>query len=386
MTAGVVATGCVTLWQLLSGTQLTKDSLVWHERAVAFSLDPSGRTRGVAGALDGKEGYPWLIGWVYHFVGAVPLVPILFNIIFLVLTATVVARTTENLGGLLEWPEAQVDRAVRLSAWIASCCPSLLIWIPGLLRESLTWLLTSSALYGTLLLIRTGRLRYGVMILGALAALFSVRDTVATGLGVALVLAAVASVPRTRSGRMKWRILLIVPALGLLPLVWSWLSSRFDLSAESISQQGVSLSDGANSGFSGSSSGGYSDLVLVRLPRVLAGPFPTEYRPSGVMVLAGVEGAIWLVAVLLALRLLMRQGKRDDFGRAAFVIVVAVGATLAMIALSTGNYGILSRMRSIAFVLLLPLSSLGAVIGSLRPSRSSDGASGQRSRYPQRVR
>src|SRR5699024_3657319 len=62
------------------------------------------------------------------------------------------------------------------------------------------------------------------------------------------------------------------------------------------------LSESSTSGFSGlSRDGSLASVLGVSFPRVLVGPFPWEFAPNGVMMLALLEQACWIVVSVFSI-------------------------------------------------------------------------------------
>ncbi|GHD41712.1 hypothetical protein [Mycetocola manganoxydans] len=366
----LVVTGATLVVLIASGNKLVADEIVWHSLAEEASRFLTGQSNARVDYVEGKEGYLWIIGALYAISGPVPMMAIVLNTLLNALTVVTVARTTEIITKTYPLlPEEVCRRAVRLAALFAALLPSLFIWAPRVLREAPSTFLISVAVLGTLQVVRTRQTRYAVLALGAVAGLAWIRGPVGMALGVALAIGAVLVWSHKSEYRLAIRFFLLIPLLALIAVAWELANTQFGLSAEEVALRNRELASVASSGFAGTAEAtgslGYGTILMVNVPRVFAGPFPWEITAvSPVMLLALMEGIIWVAALILAMRAIyvrrrfVDSSSRAEGGPLVAILTIATLALLATLAVSVANYGLLARLRPMALVIILPLAAI----------------------------
>lgn len=388
---GAVATSSLLAFAITFSNTLQSDEGTWHgwgTRAADFLTGASSQS---VQYVEGKDGYIWIVGALYAIAGPAPLVPILLNIILHALLILTVSRITEIVAAQAPGVTERVaKRAIMASAYAVALSPSVFLWVPRMFREIVGAFLISIAVLLVIKFATDHRSRYLFGALIALAVLTSVRSTVGFAVAVALGIA----------GVLLWgigtryysiRLVALLPPLGLAGVaLWNTANDLFGLSPEEVSARNRDLAISASSGFSGgealSSSSGYMDILTTNLPRVLFGPFVWEYRFTTVMMLAALEGLIWIATVYFASQAhplaALRSQRRapspgQDISSAVVVILVVTGILLVILSLSVSNYGLLARMRLMPFIVLLPLASVGLGMRLSKPP--ANGVSRRRS-------
>lgn len=369
---------------------LVKDELTWHTRGLTAAShfdEPS--SNAAVKVFDPKAGYVWLVGGLYALIGVVPLIPILINIIVHSLMIISVARICELVSiEFVDLDMAGRQKATNAAAFLVAAAPSILFWVPMLLRELISGWLISLAILMALQFARHRRGRHAIFTVVVLGFLFTIRDSIGLGVSLAIVIALLFSWSQSwnRKGRAALRLFVVGPSAIAVSLFWNFASNRFGLSAADVASHSQSLHAGAESGFAGqiqvADQASYLDVLRVNLPRTLFGPYPWEFDLSGVMLLAFTEGIVWVAVVVFAWRAhplrnvrqsTTVQSKTVNF-HGTILIGVVTGSLLAMITLSTGNYGILSRLRMMPLVALAPLACIGYAtwrLGSIKGRRPS---------------
>ncbi|MBD1590425.1 hypothetical protein HC744_00015 [Arthrobacter sp. S1_S22] len=351
------------LYRIYTGEIVELDERVWHELAAeaGAQLSAISPSPGALSTLPpGKEGYVWILGWTYVISGPAPMVPIVLNIILHGILTIVLARTAEVISLHLMIGEKSRVSAIRFVGITTAVVPSIVFWVPLVLRETLCLLCIALAVLFALHLVATGKLRFLIFLAPPTAVLVWVRGSIGLALLAGLLLGWSFSWLRKR--RFPWvgRLFLSIPVAVTLISLWSAVDSQTSLDASDIATRSVDLSTTASSGFPGiRASSSITDIILIQGPRVAFGPFLWEFRPVAVMFLAFIEAMSWLACLFLALKAKpFRSG--DPLHRALAMLVASVAIVLLLaLAISIGNYGTLARLRPMVFVVLLPLAGVG---------------------------
>lgn len=367
---GALAADLLVLLMLVAVFRyLSDDSETWHILATQASDFLTGRTEYSVTYVDGKLGYLWIVGGIYAVTGSTPMAPIMLGIVCHLLLVTVIARITALLA------PSQPPQAIRRSAYLAAFLPCIVWWTPHILRESLTFMLVATPLYGAMRIVsgRGQRAATLAFTCAALATLIWIRGS----LGYMVTIGVVLGVLYVRAGRSRYhtaiRSALIGTGIAAFPFVFQVLSESLGLTEDGIAIVTSELSDIAVSGFPGLvNETNLLRILSVTIPRVLAGPFPWELAPNGVMALAFMELVCWLAIGLGAIRarkaFLPNQLLADRRYLIGLIIVVFAVVIVAL-AITAGNYGILARFRPIATVVIIPLAGIGFSF-TRSPSRS----------------
>ena len=288
----------------------------------------------------GKEGWTTVLTGMYDVFGRLPAVGLIINVTIAGLTVVLFALIARQLG----LPE-------RRTAWFVALVPSGILWSSLLLRESFTWFFVAGCLLG-FALIANDRLLGGVVIsVVSLAGLFEFRGTAA----IILAASGLVAIPLARR---QW-LLLVSAILAAAALTVSPLGSpiRNYIGTYTPLQILVSrewLSQNATTGFP-------VDNIWNVATRVLLGPAPWEWPTVGSL-LAG-DGILWVVVLVLAI---WGSWLAPDRHMALLLIIPAL-LLLASLALTSGNYGTMQRLRAQPELILLPLAAAGSYLG---PGRS----------------
>lgn len=359
----VIVSSLYLLRRIYVGELVILDERVWHELAgeAASQLSAVSPQAGALSTLPpGKEGYVWILGWIYSISGAAPMIPIVINIFLHGILTIVLARTTEVLTLHLTIDPHLTTRAVRLVALTTAVAPSIAYWVPLVLRETLCLLCIALVVLFAIHLVATRQPKFLILLALPLAVLIWVRESIGVALLAGLILGL--SFSWLRDLRFKWvgRLFLFVPVAAAIVALGAVIDAQSSLDTSAIARRSVELSTNAASGFPGvSASSSVPDILLIQAPRVALGPFLWEFRPTSVMILAFVEAIAWLACLFLAMRSKPFRSN-DVLDRAIATLVVCVAIVLvAALAISIGNYGSLARLRPMAFVVLLPMAGVG---------------------------
>lgn len=283
----------------------------------------------------GKEGWTLLLTGLYRIFGHNPGVGLAVNVLAATVTTGVIARTATHLG----LPGTR-------SAWIAALWPSGILWSSLLLRESITWMFLALCMLGFAGLATSPKWRtYGLVLLVSAVGLFEFRGTaaliaVAAG-GIALLIA--------RRNYLLLAAATIAAALVVTGPLGAPIRDVFgQYSLERILYSRQWLSENATTGFP-------IDNLWEVLVRVLIGPLPWEWGVVGPIF--ALDGVVWVLMVILAVRGWQESGDR----RLILILVLPAVALWVSLAVNSGNYGTMQRLRALPELLLLPLAAAGSV-------------------------
>jgi hypothetical protein len=286
----------------------------------------------------GKEGYLLLLGGVYGVLGVSPLIGLLINSLACALTVPMVAGTAHRLG-------ASPQRAALLFALF----PPTVLWGSLLLREAVTWLLLAVFVWSLV------RLSERVSPPGVATALFSLGALLwVRGTLVALV-AVAGLIGFTLARRGRGMIpMLAATGIGYVILAPRLAAVNAGYSLEQINQSRSALSRKGASAFA---TVDYADPMAVLreapklLARVMFGPFPWEWPGLGLT--AAFSTCCWLLIVWWTWR------ARRRVSRQRWLLLMPAAGLLIALALTSGNYGTMDRLRVQAAVMLMPVAAAG---------------------------
>ncbi len=341
-----------TLWLNSPGV----DALAYVKAGEGLAANGLASDNGVSRTVlvPGKQGYAYLLGGLFLVLGTSGLAAVALNASLLGLTIVLTSATVQLID----------ERAVKYAPLLFASFPGLLLWAATPLREASVLSLTSLLLYSSIRL-QTQRVAATSVIVGlfAMTALALFRGPTAIALGPALLILGAA----TRRGRGRtFNLILLGGGLALaaalvLPSI-SGILTRFDTERISVSQSELA---GASSGFVVGGEGGIG--TLYSLGRVMLGPYPWEAAAAGI----GLASApIWCYAVFLSGVAVHRYRMRTLVALAGIAIL---GVALAI---SSGNYGTLLRVRLQIVPFLVVAGSLGASAISKRRFRRRELAKG----------
>lgn len=274
----------------------------------------------------GKDGWPRLLGWLYVHVSPTPLLGLVVNASLAAMTLCFVAAAAHELT-----PQARTP-----SVWMLMICPGYWYWGVLLLREPSSWLLISVIGWGSLRLIRSpAEARAWAVIVTGTAGLLWIRGPLALIVGIGALTGLAVSRGR-RFGK-------IVGVACFAVLSYFLLGSKI----RDVTQFGTPQIDLSRSALESSRSG-FTGSVLSTVPRVLVGPYPTEWLPLGVKVVPDVLYTL----VITVFAIIAFRGYR----RAIVLVTPAIGLVAAL-AIGSGNYGTMIRLRAEVMILLIPLAA-----------------------------
>lgn len=374
----VVVDAIVFVGLSVRSTELVRDAREWHILAMAAERYLSGTTTMAVSYVSGKEGYIWILGLVYTIGGVAPILAVALNSCARVTTVFCTAKSAEVMCEEAGLTAEQTRVGVGRAALITAVLPSFALWAPQVLRESLTVMCVSLIVLLVFVAVMRKHLYLLVLAVLPLALLTWIRSTLGLSVAFAVAVAAIYFyLGRSPRGEQVRRAFLVV-AFVSLPLSLSFIMNALGLTAERIVGSTAELAETASSGFPGL--GWHATLpqiFSITVPRVFIGPFPWELRPSGVMLLAGLEWLCWVYVLVMASRTIRMAHNDGPLTGAAWVMpffILVTGLILIGLSMTVANYGILARFRPIAVVALVPVAGLGAlwdpeVMRKMRKSR-----------------
>lgn len=298
--------------------------------------------------VEGKQGWPDLLIFLFKQLGYVPEIAIYINALAIALAACVIHLVCKNLNILTEKPVASI---------FVLFAPASIYWgsLPG--REPICWLLISLMSYSASRLIYKVEVFPIVIMAIATIAMFPIRGSIAFGLfGMFIASIGLASQSSHQSTIVKRGVALVIVA-ATIPLAIDRGTQQFT-GGQTIESVKASLTD-ANSSFisaeEAANSSTMSFQTLKIMPKVALGPLPWEWQPS---LFLGIIDAIFWAMVFIFCYLGLRRTKRYELMKLYLlpysIAVFTMSATLA-------NYGIVMRMRGMMIPIIAPIFALAFV-------------------------
>jgi 4-amino-4-deoxy-L-arabinose transferase-like glycosyltransferase len=304
----------------------------------------------------GKEGFFYVLGFLYEVFGAHVESGLVFNALLSAALVPLLTDVTRRMFG---------RDAARAIAPLALLLPGLLIWTSQLLREAAVLFLIVVAVDLALRILDRFSLANVVGLSVALALLFTFRANVAFvvlgGLAIGLIVSRrhVVSGLGLGAGILSLSLVLVVSA----GIGYSGYRTAADADLTQVNTIRLDSSSSAASGFAQakdvSTPAGAAAYLPYGLVEFALGPFPWQVHSLRQL------PALLDVAVLWVLLPSLRRGiaeSRRRRQRAAFVLLIPAAITACMLALLVANFGTVVRERTQVLVLLVPFISLGLAV------------------------
>ncbi len=333
------------------------DAVYYDQIAAAMA---QGETSAAISA--GKEGLSQTLALIYSVFGHDPVYGLWLNAIACALVVAMMGGIAQRLG-----------MPIKSASWIAAVYPAFVVWGTLLLREAMVWLCLSVLVFAVAGIVKSvGKAGWNVILLiVAFAALLAFRGSI----GIAVLVASLAAIVLSRRRDRKQELMTyVVVGLVLVVAYATPLSAQIEGIFERYTFERLEISREAlqrtgDTGFSTGSGAPFLVAISV-LPRVLAGPFVWEFNSVGPM--GVIEGMLWLILLVLAIRGWVRLTDR----RSANVLVVPALVLIYVLAMTSGNYGTMIRLRTQVAVLLIPLAAAG--LARAKAARESRGGTRRR--------
>jgi hypothetical protein len=147
-----------------------------------------------------------------------------------------------------------------------------------------------------------------------------------------------------------------ISILVIIPFVKSS-ANDYGVSLAGIDRSRLALEHGANSSFGSltSSPGLQGSLVtaIKQFPAALLGPFPWQWTISPVGLLTAVDSLTWILLVYL----IIRAWRVPNVRRWRWLCAAPTVGLILALAIESGNYGTLIRIRASALVFVIPLTA-----------------------------
>jgi 4-amino-4-deoxy-L-arabinose transferase-like glycosyltransferase len=333
-------------------TYFGPDAQAYHDGAIQLTRHWAGAA-GSPALPSGKEGFFYVLGFLYEIFGAHVESGLVFNAMLSAALVPLLTDVTRRLFG---------REATRAVAPLVLLLPGLLIWTSQLLREAAVLFLIVAAVDIALRLLDGANLANIVGLGMVLALLFTFRANVAFvvlgGLAVGVIISRrhVVSGLGLGAGILSASLLLVVSA----GIGYSGYRTAADADLGQVNAIRLDSSTSAASGFSQthdvSTPAGAAAYLPYGLTQFIVGPFPWQVHTVRQL------PALLDVAVLWCLAPSLWRGVRESRRRrqrAAFVLLIPAAITACMLALLVANFGTVVRERTQVLVLLVPFISLG---------------------------
>lgn len=341
------------------------DALAYDAEGVEIARRLGGATSATIQTSEGKEGWPWALGWIYHILGHHPALGLIVNAALAALIVAVVGLTCCQLG----WSEA-APRAM----WIVAFAPPMFIWATFLLREPAVNLTVAVALLAAARYLKVHRPFWIVVMCLVDLLLLWLRGPLSVlmlfGILLGIVLAGRLGTKRIRP---RQAIVAVAILMVVIPLSVR-LMSAFNISFSSINESRDALARTANTSFgaavsSSNSPTGSLFLAVRQLPTAALGPFPWQYSFGLGGMLTTLDALTWAVFAAF----LIRAWRVPLIRRGRWLCLTPAVVLLLSIALASGNFGTLVRIRAMAVPLLAGVIAVGMLhIPNRRRSRRHD--------------
>lgn len=325
------------------GDLLPAPDAIQYDRIARWHLDYwSGELTYGPNDPPGKSGYPIMLATLYKLLGGRHMIfGALWNATLATLAFMLLARTCQLVG----WGKA--SRTVVLLGFL----PAFLLWSGLSLREAGVWFLTAMILFGGASYI-AGRAPTAVIAItlgaGGLSAFRgSLSAIVVGGVVVGVFLSRKKATPLATA-------MMGIAALGLVfyALQKGLANSLTDQTQLNASRSELSRS---GSGFATASYQGPMSAIValpITVPRILFGPYPTAWASIGVY-----GPLIWVVWIWLLWNAV--QGfKSQRASRARWLWVPPALMLTIILAITSGNWGTMARIREQVSLCLVPLAAI----------------------------
>lgn len=335
-----------------------RDAEFYHRTALQIADALGENDAAIVSLTDGKEGWPYLLGALYHLTSPTPTIGLLLNSCLFTIGLALVGAIASTIDEL----NPSYSPTHRLASVAIFFLPPMWIWSVSLLKEPVFWVCVLSIVLAVLRIASRGYSVAMILLLasGAIGGSFvraSVTYVVLAICLVFLVLGRAQRAGQVADKRKGFHAVVSLTALmaASMPAISYFAGSKY-LDDEALGATRESLSS-AGSGFSNS---GLSDFPVVML-RVALGPFPWELvRMSPIY---AIDWVVWMIILFGSVLALPRWRP---------VVLVPVSAFFVLLALAavTANYGTMIRIRTVAGLILFPLAAMGYVRVRKRGNRN----------------
>lgn len=320
--AGFAGHGLIGVTNVLWQWFPVPDQDTYHEQGLALA---EGRHPPIW--QEGKSAWPIMLSWMYRWIEPNLHLGVIVNALLCGVTVLLVYRTAVTIH----------PPAGRYAVLLLFCMPSWWIWGSFALREPLVWVICAGI--GLCLVhLRRGSVVASLTFLALCGLLVTARGTL-----VLLILAGLAPILFFGSTN-KFRGALL--GGGILVGALVFFNAMLAETIERSDDLELIRTDQARA-----SSGFGTGNVLLTLGRVLLGPLPWEAPSLGLIFFPfGIFATGILVLTVLGLR---------RTGLAGLWLAGPAGSIVLGLALASGNYGTMMRLRDMATVIILPIAARG---------------------------
>jgi hypothetical protein len=349
---GVQVMVALTLYSVFG---LVEDEVTYNASALSLvEAWSSGASDVYVGVGVGKESFTYILGFSYLMLGASPLPGLALNSCAMAFIPAIVSSSCTNLA---------MPRAASVASWLAALAPPLVLWAPGLRRESISFLLLGLTLLAMSLVFK-GRFLSGMTLAVVVTAALSSTRSQLVVVSVAGIVASLVLSPDTRRtvGRasnpertsVRRPIIGALISFALVGIAFVTFNLQRFIPSSSLNGYITELSGiEQNTRNVGASWETNSNPVMFAYNffRMLWGPPMWEWRSMS-MIAIGVDGLFYLAMTLLIV-LAFRNLPR--YRRQFVVLLASISPLLLSSTLLLSNYGLNSRIRAHCVIFVIPI-------------------------------
>lgn len=331
---------------------LVEDEKTYHAAGLKLmnSLN-SGEGYQNFGVGPGKQSFTYILGTIYFWFGPYPVVGMIVNALIMSSIPPILVMSCNNLG---------LSKIAKLSSWIFVIMPSLVLWAPGLRRESLAFALIALSILAVSLAYM-GKFISAFILASIL--IYAIQITrqpllliLLPGIFMGILLGANSQILKNLlEERNRFTIFFILNSVIISHIIFF---SDFIISK----LQGIDgyLKEVSNPKFSTSIVNASSDVNLSPIGfvyntyRAFFGPPVWEWN-SAAMLIFGIEGTFYLV---IFVAIIWSFIKSKNYRKQIIVLLSCSIPLLLLSSLALANYGINSRVRAHYLIPLLPIVAL----------------------------
>jgi hypothetical protein len=331
---------------------LVEDEKTYHATGLKLmsSLN-SGEGYQNFGVGPGKQSFTYILGTIYFWFGPYPVVGMIVNALIMSSIPPILVMSCNNLG---------LSKIAKLSSWIFVIMPPLVLWAPGLRRESLAFALIALSILAVSLAYMGKFISAFILTIILIYAIQITRQPLLLillpGIFMGILLGANSQILKNLlEERNRVTNFFILNSLIISHIIFF---SNFIISK--LQDVDGYLKEVSNPKFSTSIVNASSDVNLSPIGfvyntyRAFFGPPVWEWN-SAAMLIFGIEGTFYLV---IFVAIIWSFIKLKNYRKQIIVLLSCSIPLLLLSSLALANYGINSRVRAHYLIPLLPIVAL----------------------------
>jgi hypothetical protein len=331
---------------------LVEDEKTYHATGLKLmsSLN-SGEGYQNFGVGPGKQSFTYILGTIYFWFGPYPVVGMIANALIMSSIPPILVMACNNLG---------LSKIAKLSSWIFVIMPPLVLWAPGLRRESLAFALIALSILAVSLAYMGKFISAFILTIILIYAIQITRQPLLLillpGIFMGILLGANSQILKNLlEERNRVTNFFILNSLIISHIIFF---SNFIISK--LQDVDGYLKEVSNPKFSTSIVNASSDVNLSPIGfvyntyRAFLGPPVWEWN-SAAMLIFGIEGTFYLV---IFVAIIWSFIKLKNYRKQIIVLLSCSIPLLLLSSLALANYGINSRVRAHYLIPLLPIVAL----------------------------